>query len=304
MRSERFADQAPAQVYAKLLDEGTYLCSTRTMYRILKKVDEVRERRDQLRRPNYSKPELLATMPNQVWSWDITKLKGPAKWTHYYLYVMMDIFSRYIVGWLIAPRESGTLAKRLMEESYQKQNLKPGQLIIHADRGSSMMSVTVAQKLVDLGVLKTHSRPHVSNDNPFSEAQFKTLKYRPNFPDRFGSIQDARAFCQDFFPWYNKEHRHVGIGLLTPQMVHYGQASEVIEARQVVLTAAYMAHPERFVKHHPRPQGPPQEVWINPPTLGAGAGGAGERSSRSQGSAEENRQPLVAPLAKDQEMAH
>lgn len=296
LRSERFVDQAPAQVYAALLDEGTYLCSSRTMYRILKEVDEVRERRNQLRRPSYTKPELIAIAPNQVWSWDITKLKGPEKWTYYYLYVMLDIFSRYVVGWLIAPEESGSLAKVLMEESYQKQEVKPGQLIIHSDRGPSMTSMTVTQKLADLGVLKCHSRPHVSNDNPFSEAQFKTLKYRPDFPDRFGSIQDARVFCQGFFPWYNREHYHSGIGLLTPEVVHYGRASEVIDARQVVLSAAYAAHPERFVKQLPRPQAPPREVWINPPT-GPGAGRAEERSSQRTGSAEETCQPLVPLLA-------
>jgi putative transposase len=222
LRSERFVDKAPGEVYATLLDEGTYLCSIRTMYRILSDAREVRERRNQLRHPVYKKPELLATAPNQVWSWDITKLLGPQKWSYFYLYVILDIFSRYVIGWMLARRESGALAKRLIRESVDKQNVSANQLTIHSDCGPSMKSQTVAQLLATLGVTKSHSRPYVSSDNPFSEAQFKTLKYRPEFPDRFGSQQHGLQFCRGFFPWYNHEHYHSGIAMLTPAMVHYG----------------------------------------------------------------------------------
>ena len=265
LHSERFRDMAPAAVHATLLDEGVYLCATRTMYRILDEEGEVRERRNQLRHPNYSKPELLATAANRVWSWDITKLKGPAKWTYYYLYVILDIFSRYVVGWMIAMREAAALAKRLIFQTCEKQGIEEGQLTLHADRGSSMKSKPVEFLLVDLGVEKTHSRPYTSTDNPYSEAQFKTLKYRPEFPSRFGSIQDARSFCRDFFTWYNNRHRHSGISYLTPEMVHYGHAKDVIDARQVVLLEAYASHPERFVKAAPRPLELPEAVWINKP---------------------------------------
>ena len=261
----RFADKAPPEVYATLLDEGTYLCSIRTMYRVLADHGEVRERRDQLRHPEYRKPELLATRPNEVWSWDITKLAGPEKWTYFYLYVILDIYSRYVVGWMVAHRESAELARRLLDDTCEKQAIVAGQLTIHADRGSSMRSGSVAMLLGELGVTKTHSRPHVSNDNPFSEAHFKTLKYRPDFPRRFGAIQDCRAFCQPFFGWYNAEHRHSGIGLLTPEVVHYGRSESVLAARQVALLVAYAAHPERFVKRAPRPEPLPIAVWINPP---------------------------------------
>ncbi len=263
--SERFRDQAPSQVYATLLDEGTYLCSVRTLYRILKQAGEVCERRDQVRHPNYTKPELLATGPNTVWSWDITKLLGPVKWTYFHLYVFLDIFSRYVVGWMVAHRESAALAKRLIEASCRKQGILPGQLTLHADRGSSMTSKPVACLLSDLGVTKTHSRPQVSDDNPFSESQFKTLKCRPEFPQRFGSIEHARSFCQVFFPWYNGEHRHSGIALLTPAVLHHGHADTVIQCRQAVLSGAYARHPERFVRRHPRPPEKPEAVWINPP---------------------------------------
>ena len=245
--------------------KGEYHCSIRTMYRILDENQEVKERRNQLSHPVYQKPELLATAPNQVWSWDITKLLGPAKWTYFYLYVIMDIFSRYVVGWMIAPAESAVLAERLIEETCAKQNIEKGQLTIHADRGSSMKSKPVALLLSDLGVTKTHSRPYTSDDNPYSEAQFKTLKYRPDFPDRFGCIEDTRSFCQDFFPWYNTEHRHSGIGLLTPEAVHYGLAQDVQIARGEVLRTAYEAHPERFVKKVPVPPSLPDAVWINKP---------------------------------------
>ena len=265
MHEPRFVDLAPRQVYAQLLDEGRYLCSLRTMYRVLDDNHELRERRDQLRHPAYSKPELLATAPNQVWSWDITKLLGPAKWTYFYLYVIMDIFSRYVVGWMVAHRESAALAEKLIGETCARQSIQRGQLTLHADRGSSMTSKPVAFLLADLGVTKTHSRPHVSDDNPFSEAQFKTLKYRPDFPERFGSIEHARAHCRDFFPWYNTEHHHVALGLLTPHDVHHGLATKKLKARATVLAAAYAAHPERFSRGVPRPAEAPSAVWINPP---------------------------------------
>jgi putative transposase len=263
--SERFCDMAPAAVYATLLDEGGYLCSTRTMSRILADAGQVRERRDQLRHPSYAKPELLATRPNQVWSWDITKLKGPVKWTYYYLYVILDIFSRYVVGWMVAMRESAELAKRLIDETCDKQGIEPGMLNLHADRGSSMKSKPVALLLTDLGVTKTHSRPYTSNDNPYSEAQFKTLKYRPEFPARFGSIEDARFFCQVFFTWYNTAHRHSGIGYMTPESVHYGHAKQITESRQFTLLDAFAAYPERFVNKVPQPPVVPLAVWINKP---------------------------------------
>jgi len=267
LHTDRFVDKAPTEVYATLLDEGIYHCSIRTMYRVLGDAGEVRERRDQVRHPHYKAPELLATAANQVWSWDITKLLGPVKWAYFYLYVILDIFSRYVVGWMIATHESSVLAKRLIAETCEKQNVQPGQLTIHADRGSSMKSKPVALLLTDLGITKTHSRPHVSDDNPYSESQFKTLKYRPGFPDRFGSIQDARSFCQDFFPWYNGEHRHSGIGLLTPEMVHYGQAQAVIDQRRIVLASAFGAHPERFVRGLPAPPPLPEAAWINKPNV-------------------------------------
>ncbi len=265
LHEERFQDRSPAAVYATLLDEGRYHCSIRTMYRLLEERGESRERRDQLVHPRYAKPELLATAPNQLWSWDITKLLGPVQWTYFYLYVLLDVFSRYVTGWMVAMRESAELAKRLIEQSCTKQGIQPGQLTLHADRGTSMSSKPVALLLADLGVTKTHSRPQVSNDNPYSESQFRTLKYRPEFPDRFGCIQDSRAFCQGFFRWYNEEHRHSGLGLLTPAMVHYGQTGMILEQRQAVLDLAYQLHPERFVRSAPRPPVVPTEVWINKP---------------------------------------
>jgi putative transposase len=267
LHEDRFIDKAPQEIYATLLDEKRYICSIRTMYRILEKEGEIKERRNQLIRPHYAKPELIAEAPNQVWSWDITKLKGPAKWTYYYLYVILDIFSRYVVGWMVAHRELATLAKKLIEETIKKQSIQPGQLLIHADRGSSMTSKPVAFLLADLGVTKSHSRPSVSNDNPYSESQFKTMKYRPEFPDRFGSIEDARTFSQTFFPWYNKEHYHSGLGLLTPEDVHYGRAADIIKAREEVLMDAYEKHPERFKRNIPKPMPVPQEVWINKPII-------------------------------------
>jgi putative transposase len=265
LHDERFVDHAPAEVYASLLDGGTYLCSVRTMYRILAQHDEVRERRDLLRHPNYRKPQLLATAPDQVWSWDITKLLGPAKWTYYHLYVVLDIFSRYVVGWLVAERESSALAQRLVHESACKEGIAPGQLVLHSDRGASMKSHGLSVLLANLGITKTHSRPHVSNDNPFSEAQFKTLKYRPDFPARFGSLEDARAFCRRFFHWYNLDHHHSALGWLTPQVVHHGLAAPIRQQRAVVLDGAYATHPERFVRGKPTPPVLPSAAWINPP---------------------------------------
>jgi putative transposase len=265
LHEERFQDCSPAAVYATLLDEGEYLCSIRSMYRLLRRNGESRERRDHLAHPPYKKPELLATAPNELWSWDITKLLGPTKWTYFYLYVILDVFSRYVTGWMVAMRESAELAKRLIEESCVKQNIQPGQLTLHADRGTSMSSKPVAFLLADLGVTKTHSRPYVSNDNPYSESHFRTLKYRPEFPDRFGCIQDSRAFCQGFFRWYNQEHRHSGLALLTPAIVHYGQSSRILEHRQAVLDVAYQAHRERFVRQAPKHLSVPTEVWINKP---------------------------------------
>jgi putative transposase len=265
LHEPRFVDLAPAEVCATLLDEGRYLCSERTMYRVLSANQEVRERRDQLRHMNHPRPELLATKPNELWSWDITKLKGPAKWTYFYLYVVLDVFSRYVVAWMVAPRESATLAKKLIAETCRRERIEPAQLTLHADRGSSMTSKSVAFLLADLGVTKTHSRPHVSNDNPFSESAFKTLKYRPDFPDRFGSDQDARGHCGRFFDWYNHEHRHGALGLCTPHDVHRGLAVETLTRRAAVLAAAFLAHPERFPHGQPEPHALPTEVWINKP---------------------------------------
>jgi putative transposase len=266
LHSERFQDRSPTEVYATLLDEGVYLASERTFYRLLAASGETAERRDHLVHPAYQRPELLATRPNEVWSWDITKLLGPTKWTYFYLYVILDVFSRYVVGWMVAHQEQASLAERLIAETLAKQEIKPDQLTIHADRGAAMTSKPVAFLLADLGVTKTHSRPHVSNDNPYSEAQFKTLKYRPDFPDRFASLEQARAFGRKFFGWYNAEHHHAGIGLLTPEALHYGRAPEVHAQRAAVLQAAYTAHPQRFVNHPPIPPPLPTAAWINPPT--------------------------------------
>ena len=265
LNSERFQDAAPREVYAELLDEERYLCSIRTMYRILTEHAEVRERRNQLRHPAYRKPELLATGPNQVWSWDITKLRGPSKGVYYYLYAIIDIYSRYVVGWMIAEVESAELAEQLIVESCAKQGVQQAQLTIHADNGGPMVAKTVAILLADLGVTKSHSRPHVSDDNPFSEAQFKTLKYRPDYPDRFGSLADARSWGRRFFHWYNEQHHHTGLGLLTPAAVHAGRGETMRQQRQVILEQAFQAHPERFVHGRPQPARLPETVWINPP---------------------------------------
>ena len=265
LNSQRFADKAPAQVYADLLDEAKYHCSVRTMYRILDASGEVRERRDQLRHAGYTKPELLATAPNQVWSWDITKLKGPTKWSYFSLYVLLDIFSRYVVGWLVSERESAILGHDLVRTACERQAIKPGQLTVHADRGSPMVAKSTALLYADLGIGKSHSRPHVSNDNPFSEAQFKTLKYRPEFPERFGSVQDATAQVGPLLDWYNHQHKHSSLALLTPADVHYGRADAIIAARQHVLNLAHAAHPERVVRGNPKHPSPPAAAWINPP---------------------------------------
>mgnify|MGYP003617358163 CR=1 FL=1 len=265
LNSERFADTAPAAVYATLLDEGRYLGSVRTMYRLLSTQGGSCERRRQLAHPAYVKPELLASAPNQVWSWDITKLKGPAKWTCLHLYVILDIFSRHVVGWLLAERESADLAEQLIADSVSRHDVQRGMLTLHADRGAAMRSKPVAALLVELDIAKSHSRPHVSDDNPYSESQFNTMKYRPDFPARFGCIEDARAHCQAFFAWYNTEHRHSGIGYMTPQAVHYGQAPALRDARQVALDAAFLATPTRFKGRRPRPYALPTAAWINPP---------------------------------------
>ena len=265
LHAPRFADQAPAEIYATLLDEGDYHCSIRTMYRLLGQNSEVRERRRQLRHPVYQKPELLAEKPNQVWSWDITKLMGPTKWSYFYLYVILDIFSRRVVGWCVADAESATLFRPLFDDAVAKHNVPPGQLTLHADRGGPMKAKATAFLLADLGVTRSHNRPHTSNDNPFSESHFKTLKYQPRFPKRFGCIEDARSFCRAFFIWYNQDHHHAGIGLMTPDQVHYGQIDAVHAARQVTLDHAFRENPERFVKKAPTPPNKPTAAWINPP---------------------------------------
>jgi len=266
LHGERFVDASPAQVWATLLDEGRYLASERTMYRLLADAGGgVRERRDQLTHPPYAAPELLAERPNEVWSWDISKLKGPAKWTHYYLYVILDVFSRYAVGWTVQHRESSEVAKELIAQACEQQQITRDQLTVHADRGPSMRSKPVAFLLADLGVTKTHNRPYTSTDNPYSEAHFKTLKYRPGFPARFDSIEHARGFCREFFAYYNDEHRHSGIGLMAPATVHHGRAEQTHAARGDVLAAAYAATPERFVRQPPRPPALPTGAWINKP---------------------------------------
>jgi len=286
LNDERFADLPPAEVYATLLDEGKYVCSVRTMYRVLQENAQVHERRRQLRHPHYQAPELLATEPNQLWSWDITKLKGPVKWTYFYLYVILDVFSRYVVGWMAALRESATLAQRLIAQTCARQGIARDQLTIHADHGPAMIAKSVALLLADLGISKSHSRPHVSDDNPFSESQFKTLKYHPDFPDRFGSLPDARSFLLDFFVWYNTMHHHSALGWLTPYDVHHGLAATRRAEREAALRKAFAATPERFVRGVPIPPPLPQAVWINKPRQLdehdrlSGAGGPGERVAR------------------------
>lgn len=268
LNSERFADQAPREVYATLLDEGQYQCSVPTMYRILRENQEIRERRNQLRHPVYIKPRLLATGPNQVWCWDITRLPGPAKWIGFCLYVLLDLFSRFVVGWLVAERESADLAERLIDESAAQQGIALGQLRLHSDRGGPMTARSLALLFADLGVKPSLARPHTPDDNPYSEAQFKTVKYHPTFPERFGSLLDARAWGGQFFHWYNHQHHHTGLGLMTPAVVHFDKAQALFLERQRVLCLAYAAHPERFVKGLPEPPALPEAAWINPPQLG------------------------------------
>lgn len=265
LNSDRFVDCSPLEIYATLLDEGQYYCSARTMYRVLSDHEQIKERRQQSKKGNYARPELLATKPNQVWSWDITKLMGPQKWTYYYLYVILDIYSRYVVGWMVAEKEAAILAEELIAKTCQKENIQEDQLTLHADRGSSMRSKPVAFLLSDLGITKTHNRPYTSNDNPYSESQFKTLKYCPSFPERFGSIQDARQFCRDFFKWYNDEHRHSGINMLTPSMLHHGVAEQVLEHREIVLEKAFFKNPLRFKNKKPTAGNVPEAAWINKP---------------------------------------
>jgi len=266
LHAERFVDQAPAEIYSTLLDEGIYLCSVRTMYRILNQAHEVKDRRRQRSKRNYKKPELLAAAPNQVWSWDITKLKGPMKWNYFYLYVIIDIFSRYVVGWMVADRENSIHAKNLIGTTAERQKIEPDTLTLHSDRGAPMKSKVTGQLLADLGITKSLSRPSVSDDNPYSEAHFKTVKHNPWFPECFGSIQDANSYCRMFFNWYNNEHKHSGIGFVTPNQLHHGAAKEIIENRKQVLKAAYRQHPERFVNKEPAPAKLPSVAWINPPT--------------------------------------
>ena len=270
LHSERFIDQSPAEVQATLLEEQTYLCSTRTMYRILDAAKEVRERRDQARHPAYAKPELVATAPNQIWSWDITKLKGPIPYLYYSLYVILDLFSRYVVGWMVATHENARLAHRLIEATCLKQGIGPHQITMHADRGAPMRSKLLVELYADLCIGVSHSRPRVSNDNPFSEAQFRTFKYRPEFPDRFGAIEHARRVSRELFAWYNDAHHHSGLRYLTPADVHHGRAAGILEARHHTRLAAYVAHPERFVQGPPRPDILPHAVWINPPAKSTG----------------------------------
>ncbi len=265
LHSERFLDQSPAEVHATLLEEQQYLGSVRTMYRVLADADEVRERRDQARHPVYAKPELVATAPNQVWSWDITKLKGPIPYLYYSLYVILDLFSRYVVGWMVAMPESARLAERLIAATCRKQRIGPHQLTIHADRGAVMRSQLVGDLFTELGVEGSHSRPRVSNDNPFSEAQFRTFKYRPEFPDRFDRLDHAHDISHALFAWYNNAHHHSGLSYLTPADVHYGRAAAILEVRHHTRLAAYAAHPERFVSGPPRMEILPPAVFINPP---------------------------------------
>lgn len=266
-----FIDKTAAEIFYTVLDRGEYLCSIRTMYRILAEHKETRERRNQLRHPVYKKPELMATAPNQLWSWDITKLRGPTKGIYYHLYVVLDVYSRYVVAWMLATRESEDLAKELLAEAYRKYGIRPGELTTHSDRGPAMKAQTVVDLLAALGVTKSHSRPYVSNDNPYSESQFKTMKYRPEFPVRFGSLEDGLAFCRAFFVWYNEHHFHSGICWLTPVTVHYGQADRALAHRHATLMAAYELNPSRFLRGRPRAQTLPKEVWINPPDGGTTA---------------------------------
>jgi len=294
LNSERFVDLAPSQVYARLLDDGIYLCSVSTMYRILRTAGAVLERRRQRRHREYKKPELLATAPNQVWSWDITKVRGPEKLVYFHLYVIIDIYSRYVVGWLVADRESGALAEALIQECCNRQKIEHNQLIIHSDRGAAMKSKPVSDLLEVLQVTKSLSRPRVSNDNPYSESQFKTLKYHPAFPDRFGCLEDSRIFCQSFFHWYNNVHYHSSLALLTPSTIHNQQSAAILEQRANVLQNAHALNPERFVKGIPKPAQPLTAAWINPPQFNQTEMGARSSAERSH----LGTQALAMPAAK------
>ena len=265
--SAPFMDKAPAQVYAKLLEDGEYLCSERTMYRVLAEHDQVRERRAQRRHPEYKKPQLVATAPNQVWSWDTTKLPGATKGTYFTLYVILDIFSRYIVGWQVTKSESATVAQELIDACCKQQRVARGQLTVHADRGSPMVAKSTAQLYIDLGIAKSHSRPHTSNDNPYSESNFRTLKYRPDMPEQLGSLEHARQVIRGLVDWYNEDHYHVNLALLHPVDVHHGRVAEIVAARQRVLDEALARHPERFVHGRPVQKTPPAAAWINPPPM-------------------------------------
>lgn len=265
LHSDEFVDCSPHAAFHTLLDRDIYLASVRSFYRILDANKEVKERRNQLRHPEYTKPELLATGPLQVWSWDITKLKGPGKWEYYHLYVVIDIYSRLVVGWMLALQESGELATQLLKEAIERQGVQPGQLTVHSDRGAAMQSKPVVALLSQLDVLKTNSRPHVSNDNPFSESQFKTTKYHPEFPKRFGSFEHALSFLRIFMPWYNEQHCHSGIQYLRPADVHYGRAEAILAARHQTQMAHYTAHPERYIQGPPKLKALPGAVYINPP---------------------------------------
>jgi putative transposase len=290
LNSDRFKDMAPPQVYSILLDEGVFRCSISTMYRLLRKRGEINERRKQRSHVPAQRPELLATGPNQVWSWDITKLKGPRKWRYLHLFVVIDVFSRFVVGWCIAQKSNARIAEALLQDAVVRERIKPGELTIHADNGGEMTSITVAELLTDLGVVKSHSRPHTSNDNPFSESHFKTMKYRPEIPARFESVEQARLIFRKLFHWYNQVHRHSSLALLTPATVHTGKAQEVTRARAGVLSAAYSAHPERFVNKPPVPAEPPTEVWINPPAV----------CSEAQCDASEQVEESAAPAGKQE----
>jgi putative transposase len=265
--SDEYMDKAPAQVFAALLELGTYLCSIRTMYRILAANDQVRERRAQRQHPTYTKPQLVATAPNQVWTWDITKLPGPTKGTYFSLYVILDLFSRYIVGWQVATRESAAVYQQLVEECCKDQGVVPEQLTIHSDRGAPMTAKSTALLYADLGIIKSHSRPYTSNDNPYSEANFRTLKYRPDMPDQLGSVEHARQVVRGLVDWYNDDHYHVSLALLHPVDVHHGRAAQIVAARQLVLDAVYARHPERFPLGRPMQKLPPAAAWINPPPM-------------------------------------
>jgi len=302
----RFVDASPGEVYATLLDEGVHLASESTMYRILRQARAVRERRAVRRHPTYAKPELVATAPKQLWSWDITKVGGPERRVWFHLYVILDVYSRYVVGWMLAATETATLAERFIAETLEKEDIGAEDgLVLHSDRGTSMRSRTVAEMLDDLGVTKSHSRPRTSNDNPFSEAQFKTMKYCPFFPGRFASIEEGREFFRLFFAWYNEEHHHSGIAMLTPATVHAGQVDQAIAARQLALTAAYEAHPERFVRGQPVAARPPPEVWINRPTnpivLANGVDGLPDAPYEAQNPPSETRPCPAGPPAQASE---